>query len=942
MKNDDSELIQRTLEGDQHAFAQLVDKYQEQVHTLAWQKIGDFHIAQEITQDVFITAYQKFSTLTHYRQFAGWLYVVTNRKCIAWHRKKKIETQSIDETDPIELEEAYYSEHIAQQREEAATEKRRTIVHKLLSKLKESDRTVMSLYYLAEMSCEEISEFFGVSPNTVRSRLHRARNRLKKEEAVIQENLSSFQLPTQLTENIMKEISHLNPVTPSGSKPLVPLTISAASAILVVLLIGFGAQNLIRFQKPYSLEATSKPTIEIVDAPIVLESTAKPAVNNQVGRSEVLSNNDGTGQKPDTSLFAAAQSDDAEISTSKAQWGQTNGPYGGYIGQLFATSEGILFAGTDGAGIFRSTDGGESWTPVLTGLHYASGFFMDVTALAQKRDTLYFSMVTGLFASTDDGNTWQKVPEPQWPTSTTSILVIEDRIYIGTIRAGIWYTDDSVSWIPVNDGLTNLKINELANIGTTLVVGTKEGGAFRKKATEDSWHPINSGFTVQPINQEQTNNAQTESGLRSSQRPQLPSKIRVDSFAVMDNLLFVGAVWDKGGGLFRSDDEGDTWTRIAAEEITDTVRTLAASGTTLYAGTSNSGIFRSDDRGDSWIAVNNGLTHREISTLLAVNENTVFAGTQVGVFRTTDSGNSWVETNTGLTNTSVSDFEVVGNKIYANFSTNIGGKIVRSVDGGESWQSVTMPIEYSWPTLSVSDGELYICAYRDDPRDEKGGFAGVFRLDEENNALIELFAQSHLEHTACMETVGTTFYMGTWDGGVLRYQWERDSFPEVTNLGLDGHNISMLSVNRKLIYAITGDNEIYRLQDEGRPWERIHLPDMADDDITDISYVTGIRWVGSVLYITSDQGVFSSINGGHTWTSINDGLNGTFISSIGTDGTDLYVGTTERGVYRWIEDKKKWKQLGSLRRQVLSLAVLDGFLYAGTVSGGVFRIKIEK
>ena len=167
MKNDDSELIQRTLEGDQQAFAQLVEKYQEQVHILAWQKIGDFHIAQEITQDVFLTAYQKFPTFTHYRQFAGWLYVVTNRKCIAWHRKKKIETQSIDETNLAELEEVYYSEYTTHQREEAAKEKRRTIVHKLLSKLQESERIVMSLYYLAEMSCEDIAEFLGVSPNTV-------------------------------------------------------------------------------------------------------------------------------------------------------------------------------------------------------------------------------------------------------------------------------------------------------------------------------------------------------------------------------------------------------------------------------------------------------------------------------------------------------------------------------------------------------------------------------------------------------------------------------------------------------------------------------------------------------------------------------------------------------------------------------------------------------
>ena len=937
MKHDDAELIKRTLEGDQHAFAALVEKYQEQIHALAWQKIGDFHIAQEITQDTFITAYQKLSTLTHHNRFAGWLYVITSNKCNMWHRKKKPNLQSLEETDLMELEEVYYSEYVSQQREEAANQNRRAIVRKLLNKLRESERTVVTMHYLAGLTCEEISKFLGVSPNTVKSRLHRARERLKKEEAVIQENLSSFQLPTQLTENIMKEISRLNPVTPSGSKPLVPLGISAASAIIVFLLIGFGAQNLIRFQQPYSLESASERTVEIVDAQLVLQSPTEPAIRNQVGHSDVTGQSNGVGQKPNTPLFAAAQSDDAEISTSKAQWGQTNGPYGGGIKVLFVTTEGILFAGTDGAGVFRSTDGGESWTPVNTGLHYQSGFFRDITAFAQKRDTLYVHMVLDLFTSTDDGNTWQKVSGPQWPVLTTSILVIGDRIYIGTDRRGIWYTDDSVSWIPANNGLTNLEINKLANIGTTLIVGTEKGGCYRKKATENSWHPINSGFTVQPTHQERTNNVQTESGLHSSQRSQLPSKIDVDSLAVMDNLLFVSAVWDKGGGLFRSDDEGNTWTRIAAEEITDTVRTLAVHGTTLYTGTTDSGVFRSDDRGDSWTAVNNGLRHREVSTLLAVNENTVFAGTQVGVFRTTDSGNSWVETNTGLTNTTVSDFEVVGNKIYASFSTNIGGKIVRSIDGGESWQSVTMPIEYSWPTLSVSDGELYIAAFKYDPRDKKGGVAGVFRLDEENNTLVELIAHSNLATNTCMETVGNTFYIGTLDSGVFRCQWKKGLGQEVINLGLDEHYISMLSVNRKLVYAITGDNEIYRLLGEGRPWERIHLA----EDMADV-YITGIRWVGSVLYVTSNQGVFSSINGGHTWTSINDGLDGASVSSIWTDGTDLYVGTLERGVYRWIEDKKRWEQLGSLRHQVLSLAVLDGFLYAGTAYGGVFRIKIEQ
>ena len=71
MKNEDVELIQNILAGDENAFVSLVEKYQKQVHALAWRKIGDFHIAEEITQDTFLKVYQKLSTLKDSNQFAG-------------------------------------------------------------------------------------------------------------------------------------------------------------------------------------------------------------------------------------------------------------------------------------------------------------------------------------------------------------------------------------------------------------------------------------------------------------------------------------------------------------------------------------------------------------------------------------------------------------------------------------------------------------------------------------------------------------------------------------------------------------------------------------------------------------------------------------------------------------------------------------------------------
>ena len=63
MKNNDAELIQRVLAGDDTAFSALVKKHQKSVHALAWRKTGDFHVAEEITQDTFLKVYQNLSTL---------------------------------------------------------------------------------------------------------------------------------------------------------------------------------------------------------------------------------------------------------------------------------------------------------------------------------------------------------------------------------------------------------------------------------------------------------------------------------------------------------------------------------------------------------------------------------------------------------------------------------------------------------------------------------------------------------------------------------------------------------------------------------------------------------------------------------------------------------------------------------------------------------------
>ena len=306
MELTDVQLIQNTLNGDQDAFAELVRRYQNRVHALAWRKTEDFHVAEEITQDTFLRAYRNLGSLKNPQLFAGWLYVIANRLCKTWFSKKAHEMQSLETVPTVELEQHAHSDYTAKQREERASDIRVELVKRLLQKLPESERIVITLHYLAGSSVKEISEFLGVSMNTVKSRLHRARKRLQKEENMLQETLGSFQPSTTLTENIIRNIKQSGTqIDPPTVKPFIPIVSAASTLVLVLLMLGLGSQHLARFQKPYSLDATSKMSVDIVDTAVMMNLPSEPNVRNQIGSVDAQDKSDDTNQNSDAKLSSS-------------------------------------------------------------------------------------------------------------------------------------------------------------------------------------------------------------------------------------------------------------------------------------------------------------------------------------------------------------------------------------------------------------------------------------------------------------------------------------------------------------------------------------------------------------------------------------------------------------------------------------------------------------
>ena len=251
-REDDVQLVHAVLSGDDSAFDILVEKYQKSVHALAWRKIGDFHHAQEITQDTFLRAYQKLSTLKDPSQFLRWLYVIANRLCLNWLRKEKKhkkQLQSLEDTPMAEVAKSTYAGYVSEQRETEATEQRLEIVEKLLEKLPEGERTVVTLHYLGEMTTTEIGKFLGVSVEAIRTRLHRARKRLQEEEELlVQEVLGGVQISSSIKQNIMREVVDMNPTPSPKMKPSFPWgTVGTALVVATLLILSVSNQHFMFF-----------------------------------------------------------------------------------------------------------------------------------------------------------------------------------------------------------------------------------------------------------------------------------------------------------------------------------------------------------------------------------------------------------------------------------------------------------------------------------------------------------------------------------------------------------------------------------------------------------------------------------------------------------------------------------------------------------------------
>jgi len=173
----DTEIIKKILQGDQALFAQLVQRYQRYVFTLVSRFTSNREDAEEISQDIFVKAYRSLADFRGEAKFSTWLYTVVRTSCITFLRKKQLDTTSLDnERTLIQLEnkESGFNANIVEQKS------RHALLNAAIRLLSPDDSQILTLFYKGEQSLEEIGRIMGLEPNTVKVKLHRARNRLRE------------------------------------------------------------------------------------------------------------------------------------------------------------------------------------------------------------------------------------------------------------------------------------------------------------------------------------------------------------------------------------------------------------------------------------------------------------------------------------------------------------------------------------------------------------------------------------------------------------------------------------------------------------------------------------------------------------------------------------------------------------------------------------------
>lgn len=599
------------------------------------------------------------------------------------------------------------------------------------------------------------------------------------------------------------------------------------------------------------------------------------------------------------------------------------GPFGAIVRSMAIdpSTPSTIYAGTGGAGIYKSTDSGNTWTAM--GL---APYYVDVIAINPDDPEVVAAAIADIIQISYDGGLHWAPFYDGLPGNEILCLtftpITGETLYAGTEYGGVYKRSGTdLAWSAFNDGLSGQGLYvediEIDPTDNTAYIATYGGGVLKRGASDSTWTAVNTGLPNNCIDQDC-----------------YLYDIDFDT-TTSPRTIFI-ATW--GAGVFYSTD-GTSWTTFGNSGISNTYLWTMALDTsttpsTVYVG-SYDGVDKSQD--GTWTTVNSGLTNTYVACLVAKPSapGVLFVGTDGGLFKTVNSGNSWSLKVDGIINSLVDEILIDPMGYSTVYASVKDSGVFKSQDSGRTW----IQINEGLGTLSIyslaSSGETLFA----------GGSTGLYRSNNGGTS----WTYSNLHKDICDIAVDpvtpTTLYVGTCSFDTV---WKSTDLGDTwgpANSGLPAANTMSVKIDPadpNILYAAMFGSGVYKSVDGGTSWQEKNTGIVSKYTLELV-----IDPAGNIYARDWDDDVSISTNGGDTWGLYAPVIPGVTILDIRSIAFDplgvIYLSTTE-GLFKSEDDGLTWTNISSGLPPTYptELAIYPNhaaIIYAGTNAMGVYHIN---
>ena len=430
--------------------------------------------------------------------------------------------------------------------------------------------------------------------------------------------------------------------------------------------------------------------------------------------------------------------------------------------------------------------------------------------------------------------------------------------------------------------------------------------------------------------------------------------------------LYVGT---QSGNVFQYAPAQQRWEPRFLGATRDNVTAISVdSGGRVYFATPNDGVFRSASSSDGWERIVDGLEPGETRSLLALPNGVMLTGTMNGLFRLANRGSRWtkeLEVSVPIYTVRTHDGAV--------YAAGGSGRLFRSTDSGQTWETHTFPVSATVTALGFGTERLVYAGTIDGTvfRSSDGGVSwsqiaefprnsvSAIESDASGRTLIGLGGPSFSSEGGGIHvldaTNSTPQLLFDDPGNAVRCLARRQGawlactsvglFRSITNgrtwsafnHGLIAQRINDIVVSKRDVLFAGTYGGVFRSDDDGRTWIEVN---------------NGLRDLGVVDMAINDQGdvfvgtylstVFRSRDSGKTWQLTSKGIpSGTWVMSLVATASHVFAAVSEAGVYRSADNGKSWQPVNAgldANRNYQALAVGSrNELFVANTRGDVFR-----